>query len=467
METWRRTSPVGRTLLLVVLLTGTTTFMFLPLLAVELTARGIPAGRAGLLVGLLAFCSQGFALISGPLTDRLGARPVMLAGFALRITGYPLLGLGSATGQAATVAGLVLIGVGGSLLGLSVKTLLIEEAGADRRAMLALRSTFVNLGVVAGPALGAAAYPLGFRTVLAACVLSHLVLGLRLALRPVPRTGRRPHRAGAGTGTGVGAEAGMGAGGGGGMGAEAGCAAGFALRQWLPLGLLALAYWALYSQLNVLLPLTATELTGSTTAISVVFALNGALVVLLQYVLLARVLRRAGPRGLLLTGFLAFGCAYATLLPQAGMWSLLLFVLPITLAEMLIGPALDEQAVAAAPAGRTGLALGLIGAAGALGSLGGAALGGGLAQHLGGAGAAPVIIALALAAAATCLLLPRTQRRGRPAPVAAAALPVSAAALPESGAALPETGADTRAAAVGEPRKSGCTPVVELRTVAR
>ncbi|MFD5548228.1 hypothetical protein ACFWJQ_16005, partial [Streptomyces goshikiensis] len=184
------------------------------------------------------------------------------------------------------------------------------------------------------------------------------------------------------------------------------------LRHWAPLAALGVAYWAIYSQLNVLLPIAANELTGSTAAISVVFTANGLLVVLFQYTLLSRVFRRATARTLLALGFLAFACAYAVLIPLAGWYSLLAFVLPVTLAEMLIGPSLDEQAVNAAALRRTGLALGTMSAAGALGSLLGSSLGGQLLQATrGGSRAWVLLVGCSLAAAAICLLLPKVRTR--------------------------------------------------------
>ncbi|MGW6406542.1 MFS transporter [Streptomyces vinaceus] len=396
MNAWREASPTARLLLVAVLFTGLTTFMFLPLLAIELTAQGIPAGRTGFLVGLLAFSGQAFSLLTGLLVDRFGAHRVMAAGFLLRILGYVLLGLGGAGAPAPLVAGIAAVGVGGSLLGLSTKTLLVSQEGADPRTMLALRSTFVNVGVVAGPALGAAVYPLGFGWILAACVLSHLVLGTRLVLRRSvtasrsrPAAGRAPAPA-----------------------ADGAPAAPWTLRQWLPLCGLGVAYWAIYSQLNVLLPITANEMTGSAAAISVVFTANGLLVVLFQYTLLRHVFRRATARTLLVLGFLAFACAYATLIPLAGWYSLLAFVVPVTLAEMLIGPSLDEQAVSAAATRRTGLALGTMSAAGALGSLFGSSAGGYLLQSArGGSEVWLLLVGSSLAAAAICLLLPKVRTR--------------------------------------------------------
>lgn len=407
MNGWRGASPTARLLLVSVLLTGLTTFMFLPLLAIELTAQGIPAGRTGFLVGLLAFSSQAFSLLSGLLVDRLGPRRVMAAGFLLRIAGYVLLGLGGAGRPAPLVAGIVAVGVGGSMLGLSTKTLLVSQEGSDPRTMLALRSTFVNIGVVVGPALGALVYPLGFRYILAACVLSHLVLGIglvsgRTAAAVPGRTAAKP------TGPGAAPDAAPDAAGGG----PGDVTRRTLLRHWAPLAALGVAYWAIYSQLNVLLPIAANELTGSTAAISVVFTANGLLVVLFQYTLLSRVLRRATARTLLALGFLAFACAYAVLIPLAGWYSLLAFVLPVTLAEMLIGPSLDEQAVNATALRRTGLALGTMSAAGALGSLLGSSLGGQLLQaSRGGSRAWVLLVGCSLAAAAICLLLPKVRTR--------------------------------------------------------
>ncbi|MEV6345223.1 MFS transporter [Actinoplanes sp. NPDC051851] len=393
MNAWRHTSANGRTLLLTVLLTGLTTFMFLPLLAIQLSAVGMPAGRVGLLVGLLSFSGQTFSLISGLIVDRFPARTVLAAGFGLRIAGYVLLGLGitGRPGLGLLVPGILGIGIGGSLLGLSIKTRLVQESGDDPRGMLALRSTFVNVGVVAGPALGALAYPFGFPYILAACVCSHLILGLLLTAR-TPRPAAPGTPAAAGPGAAGPAEPGK----------------PWARRHWVLLFLLGTAYWTVYSQLNVVMPLTAQRLTGSTAAISVVFTVNGVLCVLFQYVLIRRVFHHATSRTLLRIGFLAFALAYAVFLPLTGWPALLLFVLPVTLAEMLISPSLDDQAVRAGSSRRTGLTLGAMGAAAAVGSLLGSSGGGYLLQVLHGGPALWITISgVAVVAAAASHLLPK------------------------------------------------------------
>jgi MFS family permease len=375
----------GRALLVAVLVTGLTTFMFLPLLAVYLTAQGVPALRTGFLIGLLSFSGQAFSLLVGHLVDRLGPRGVMVAGFAMRIVGYVALALAGGTNFPLLTTGIAAIGLGGTLLGLSIKTQLVSEDGIAPRSMLALRSTFVNVGVVVGPAVGALTYPLGFQAILAACVLSHLVLGVRLV---------------ASRSTGVARQAAV--------GAPEARTPGWSRRHWVVLCGLALAYSAIYSQLNVTLPITATELTGTATAIAVVFTVNGALVVLLQYSMLHHVFGRTSSRTLLMFGFGAFACAYLVLAPLAGWVSLMLFVLPVTVAEMLISPSLDDQAIRAGSRRRTGLALGSLSAAGACGSLLGASAGGLLLDALdGGSGVFLGIAGLSCAAVVLGFLLPK------------------------------------------------------------
>jgi predicted MFS family arabinose efflux permease len=123
---------------------------------------------------------------------------------------------------------------------------------------------------------------------------------------------------------------------------------------------------------------------------------------------LRHLFRRTAGRTLLVLGFLAFALAYVVLVPQAGWVSLLLFVVPVTAAEMLVGPSLDEQAIMASPRRRTGSALGVLSAAGACGSLLGAGLGGGLVQAFGIVGTLWLpIIGVSVAAAAACFLLPK------------------------------------------------------------
>lgn len=399
---WQRSSQSARSLLLAVSLTGLTTFMFLPLLSVRLADSGLSTGLVGIIVGLLLLSSQALSLVIGFVIDRFEPRTVLSSGFALRIVGYATLasGLSGDPSVPLLVVAVVCIGVGGSILGLSTKTQLIREDLQHRREMLALRSTFVNAGVVVGPALGALVYPLGFTYILAACIGSHLMLGLLVVVR-VTQTERPVDDATALVG-----------------GDPPRRSRPLVIRQWAPLLVVAVAFWAIYSQFYVVLPITAKQMTGSTSAISAVFIINGLMCVLLQYVLLGRVFAGSTTRRLLILGFLGFAVAYVVLAALAGWLALILFVVPFTLAELLIAPGLDQQATLVSNQSRVGLALGAMGVASSVGSFLGASGGGYLLNILPDQQAGTVIGALALLAAGACCLLPKEEQVAlTPAPV--------------------------------------------------
>jgi predicted MFS family arabinose efflux permease len=389
---WRGLSPPLRLQLITVLATGVTTFMFVPLLALHLAGEGMPAGTIGLVAGLLAFSSQALSLVIGMGVDRWGLRTNMAAGFLLRIVGYLLLGaaLSAGAGSSVLAVAVVCIGVGGSLLGLSIKTSLVFASPDRPREMLALRSTFVNIGVVAGPAVGGLVYPLGFDYILAACVASHAVLAAAIFARsspqvPAPTTGERD----CSTPDPIAV-----------TGPAARTEQRTTRRQWLVLLLLGVAFWSIYSQLAVILPLAALSKTDSTRAVSFVYTVNGLMCVLLQYALLKRVFHRTPTRLLLLVGFLFFAVADLALALTTGWWAVGLFVVPFTLAELCLAPSLDQQAVSMAPARATGIALGGMGAAGAIGTLLGSWGGGHLLEHF---SADVVLIALATLASVVAL----------------------------------------------------------------
>jgi MFS family permease len=383
MTAWRQVSPTGKALLLGVFLTGLTTYMFLPLLAVQLTRQGFTATQAGLVIGVLAFTTQAFALVVGLVVDRFGPRLTMALGIGLRIAGYLLLMADHTRLIALPVLAAVAIGLGGGLLGIAIKSQLVDEPDLPPRSMLALRSTFINVGVIAGPALGALASGAGFALILACCIASHLVLGGRLLFA---------FRAGADASAGPDQ-------------AEIAVINGFFTapgRRLLAFAVLSsVAYYALYAQVNLSLPLIAERLTGHYFAISILFTINGAVMVACQYLLLGHVLKAQTPLSLLVIGFGAFAAAFGALIFAQGWTLLVVFTLLATLAEMLIGPSLDEQVIRQAPVRRRAFVLGLVAAGGAVGSLLGSSLGGYLYQHLSHAGAVWIIfVAVALAGVA-------------------------------------------------------------------
>jgi MFS family permease len=75
-------------------------YMLMPYLATYLTGHlGIAAWMAGLILGLRNFSQQGMFLLGGTLADRLGYKPVIVTGCALRVVGFGLFGVAGGIGR--------------------------------------------------------------------------------------------------------------------------------------------------------------------------------------------------------------------------------------------------------------------------------------------------------------------------------------------------------------------------------
>src|SRR5690242_18494671 len=72
---------------------NTAFYMLMPYLAVHLAdGLGLATWAAGLVLGVRNFAQQGMFLVGGTLADRLGYKPVIVAGLVLRTFGFGLLG---------------------------------------------------------------------------------------------------------------------------------------------------------------------------------------------------------------------------------------------------------------------------------------------------------------------------------------------------------------------------------------
>src|SRR5918998_4942415 len=160
LRAFRRLPRVMQLLVLTQLAFNIGFYMVLPYLATHLTENLALAGAVvGLVLGLRTFSQQGLFVIGGTLTDRIGAKPVVLAGCALRVAGFVLLGL--AESLPVVLAGALLTGFAAALFSPAVESSLAREAGeqamaggptrADVFAMLAISG---QVGTVAGPLVG-------------------------------------------------------------------------------------------------------------------------------------------------------------------------------------------------------------------------------------------------------------------------------------------------------------------------
>lgn len=157
----------------------------------------LSGGLIGTIIGLRTFSQQGMFLLGGALSDRYGARAIILCGCVVRITGYLLLALGGSLW--AVVLGACLTGVGGALFSPSIESLLAQagtrseaEGRRSRAEWFALFAVCGELGAVLGPVLGSLMAGFGFKTMALAGAGVFIVALVALFIL-LPRT---PHRDG-------------------------------------------------------------------------------------------------------------------------------------------------------------------------------------------------------------------------------------------------------------------------------
>lgn len=165
-------------------------YMLMPYLAVHLsTTLALGAWAVGLVLGMRNLSQQGMFLLGGMLADRLGHRPLIIAGCALRTVGFAALAVvdtlpGLLAASAAT-------GLAGALFNPAVRACLAAEAGERRVEAFALFNVFYQTGILLGPVVGLALTAVSFPVTCGVAAVLFALLTL-LQLRRLPaRKGRR------------------------------------------------------------------------------------------------------------------------------------------------------------------------------------------------------------------------------------------------------------------------------------
>lgn len=320
----------------------------------------LSGGLIGLVLGLRTFSQQGMFIVGGALSDRFGARVIILCGCAIRVAGYLLLGFG--TSLTPIILGACLTGIGGALFSPSIEALLAkagtqsEANGKRSRAeWFALFAVCGELGAVLGPVAGALLTGLGFRQValagaavfVAALVILYFCLPAeahnRRALKVVPwwTTFRQPR---------------------------------------FVAFIIAYSSWLLsYNQLYLALPVEIQRSGGSEKDLGPLFMLASLLIILLQLPL-ARFARRVGASRCLPVGFMLLAAAFASVAifasspPLAG-WLRLIpsvsLVTLLTLGQMLLVPAAKDLIPSFAEESTLGAHYGALATAGGIAVLAG------------------------------------------------------------------------------------------------
>ncbi|HAX4221844.1 MDR family MFS transporter [Escherichia coli] len=291
----------------------------------------ISGGTIGLILGLRTFSQQGMFILGGALSDRYGARSVILCGCVVRVAGYLLLALGDSLSP--IILGACLTGIGGALFSPSIEALL-AKAGTDSEARgkrsraewFALFAVCGELGAVLGPVAGALLAGLGFRQVALAGALVFVAALIVLHLC-LPRTARHKQA--------------------------------LHITPWwttfrqprFVAFIIAYSSWLLsYNQLYLALPVEITRAGGSEKDLGPLFMLASGLIILLQLPM-ARFARRVGATRIVPAGFLLVSASFVSVALFAAStppdnWLRLLpaacFVTLLTLGQMLLVPAAKD-----------------------------------------------------------------------------------------------------------------------------
>ncbi|WP_328680666.1 MFS transporter [Streptomyces sp. NBC_00322] len=149
-------------------------YMLMPYLAAHLSGTlGLAGWTVGLVLGVRNFTQQGMFLVGGTLADRIGYKPLIVAGCLLRTVGFATLGLVDST--PALLAASAATGLAGALFNPAVRAYVARDAGERRIEAFALFNVFYQAGILLGPLVGLALTAVGFRTT---CLVAAAVFGL-------------------------------------------------------------------------------------------------------------------------------------------------------------------------------------------------------------------------------------------------------------------------------------------------
>ncbi|KUH65033.1 MFS transporter [Mycolicibacterium novocastrense] len=142
-------------------------YMLMPYLAGYLAGPlGLAAWAVGLVLGVRNFSQQGMFIVGGTLADRLGYKPLIVAGCLLRTAGFGLLVVAESLPMVLIASAAT--GFAGALFNPAVRAYLAADSGDRRVEAFAVFNIFYQAGILAGPLAGLALMALDFRVTAAA-----------------------------------------------------------------------------------------------------------------------------------------------------------------------------------------------------------------------------------------------------------------------------------------------------------
>jgi len=351
---------------------------------------GRPVTVAGVVLLLYSGASSLGQLAGGALYDRIGARRVMTAGLAVAAAAISLPGLSA--NWVLYVSAMVLFGFSQSLVFPAANALAATAWPEGGRESFNFIYVIHNAGVAVGTALGGLVASRSFSEVfLTTAAISLAAGGLVFLTVRDPRHSESGHRDAAQAGT-----------------------AGAVAVPWGPvLALLvsAVTLWIVYVQWTGTIAVYMQSIGIALPAYSLLWTLNGVLIVLGQPLIAWVVRLTRSLTAQLFLGTALFGVAFSLLLLSPRYAIFVVAMVILTLGEMLLWPGLPAAIDRLAPPARRGSLLGLLGGAASAGRMFGPLLGGFLYDRYGHAVLLAVLPWLLLPPVAAILVYAWSVRR--------------------------------------------------------
>jgi DHA1 family multidrug resistance protein-like MFS transporter len=329
-------------------------FMLFPLLTVHLTRDlGFDATGVGLVLAARNLLQQGTAPLGGSLADRVGYKPVIVAGFGVRAAGFLLFALSH--DMLGVVAGALVTAVGGALFDPpSRASLAYLTPDRDRQDVYAAMGTASWLGQVIGPLLGALLLQFSFEVVSIASAVAFLLAAIQ-ALLLLP-SGMRGDV--------------------GGLSIFGSIGDALRDREFMWFTALLLGFYFLATQTVITVPLLAARVVGAE-AIGPLFAIQAALAMTLQVPLVRWTTRHAGPLVQVSGALLLMGLGFVGYSAAGNFIGLALATGLVAIGQLVISP-VQSTVTARLGGGKGGAYFGVgslaLAVGGALGSGSGGAL---------------------------------------------------------------------------------------------
>ena len=258
--------------------------LVIPLVAVHyVDDLGWAAGTVGLVLAIRQFAQQGTAIGFGMLADKIGPKPLISLGMAVRGAGFLMMGFSETLPM--VVGSMLLAALGGALFeSPNSAALAAIVKPEDRQRIYSLLGVIGGIGMVFGTQLGAYLMRFDFRLVCIAAAIGYGIIALIVAVM-LP-----PVRVSSGA-----------------TDSLAGLRLVFKDRVFLRYLVLLTGFWFAWTQFQLTITLAATDITGSKSAVSWLYLVNTVVMVGLGFVLPRWLERWWRPIELLIWGTLLLG----------------------------------------------------------------------------------------------------------------------------------------------------------------